>query len=114
MFDASLVVNEVEGTDFWKRQLQSLKSCLNTLGPRTFLRCQVIQYLMFAGNRILAHQELNWIIQHTTLNWRIQMLRESQVGAPGFTLYSDDNILSSTNLVHHAYSYADLKIRCQM
>ena len=106
MFDASLVVNEVEGTDFWKRQLESLKSCLNTLGPRTFLRCQVIQYLMFAGSRILAHQELNWIIQHTTLNWRIQMLRESQVGTPAFTLYSDDNILSSTNLVHHAYSYA--------
>ena len=79
---ASLVVNEVEGAEFWKKQLESLLLCLNDRGPQKFLNCDVITFLMFAGSRILARQELAWLRAHTTLEWRSLMLQESGVGNP--------------------------------
>ena len=62
---------------------------------------------MFAGSPILAEQELRWLQQHTSKEWRMNMLQESSVGDPPYRLYFDHSkYWTSTNLIHHAYSYA--------
>jgi hypothetical protein len=107
ILDASNIVNEVEGKDFWKVQLKNLKTCLATRSPTQFLRCDVIMFLMFAGSNILAQQEIRWLQRHTSEEWRMNMLQESSVGDPPYHVYFDHSkYWTSTNLIHHVYSYA--------
>ena len=102
ILNASDKVNEVEGKDFWKVQLENLRTCLITRSPTKFLKCDVIIFLMFAGSPILAEQELRWLQQHTSEEWRMNMLQESSVGDPPYRLYFDHS-KSHLSSFHHSY-----------
>jgi hypothetical protein len=96
-------VDDLAGSTFWKEQIEQLQACI-VAQPRQFLRCHVIQFLMFVGNSGLANAELAWLKANKKLEWIHRAIEESFVGNP----YTVQNYspMTSANALHHAYAAA--------
>lgn len=115
---ASFEVDELENSTFWAEQLLSLQGCLRNF-PMQFLKCEVIQFLMFMGNHELAKSEFSWLADNVSSKWLDLALAESFVGTPNLMTIgkSEANALqyeTSSNLLHHVYSLARFTTATQL
>jgi hypothetical protein len=92
-----------EAGDEWNRNRMKLRRYITTRDPRNFLRWDMVRYTMFHESKI---EEFNYLKNSPHWPYYKRALEENWIGRPRHYIH---HLRTSGNLVHHTYSFAQLK-----